>query len=218
MKKLIIIIALALSCAAPFMARATQYSRLGIITAAKQLGRWPQLKAWIQASGYEDEWLVCSYLSDDFPQFPAVTNAVVAAGIATPEEVAAILAASRDPALPDDLQQRHYDRAMLTQSGRRDWHGSSQTWIDTNACVRVWRYEDGYEWVEPWTRPKSDIEKAMERAAAVVAAAEARARGKPRSVADIIMDRARTEAMVITNGVDTVTHIISPDDPGGQSL
>ena len=209
MKKFIIIIAATLSCAAPFMARATQYSRLGIITAAKQIGKWAQLKAWIQASGYEDEWLVCSYLADDFPQFAAITNAIASAGVATPDEIAAILAASRDPALPDDLQQRHYDRAMLTESGRRDWHGKSTTWIDTNACIRVWRYEDGFEWTEPWARPKSDIEKAMERAAAKVAQAERSARGKPATVADIITGRARTEAMILTNGVETVVNEIT---------
>ena len=207
MKKLIIILAV-FTCVAPLAARSTQFSRLGIITAAKQLGKWPQLKAWIAASGYEDEWLVCSYLSDDFPQFAAITNAIAAAGIATPDEIAAILAASEDPALPDDLQQRHYDRAMLTQSGRRDWHGSSTTWIDTNACIRVWHYEDGYEWTEPWTRPKSDIEKAIERAEREVANAERAAQGKPASVAERIRERARTEAMIITNGVDVVENEI----------
>lgn len=207
MKKLIIILAV-FTCGVPLAAHATQYSRLGIITAAKSLGKWQHLKAWIQDSGLEDEWLVCSYISDDFPAFAAVTNAVVASGIATPDEVVAILAASRDPALPDDLQQRHYDRAMLTQSGRRDWHGSSTTWIDTNACIRVWHYEDGYEWTEPWARPKSDIEKAIERAEREVANAERAAQGKPASVAERIRERARTEAMIITNGTETVTNEI----------
>ena len=99
--------------------------------------------------------------------------------------------------------------AMLTESGRRDWHGKSTTWIDTNACIRVWRYEDGFEWTEPWARPKSDIEKAMERAAAKVAQAERSARGKPATVADIITGRARTEAMILTNGVETVVNEIT---------
>ena len=57
-------------------ASAAQYSKLGIITAAKQAGRWPALKAWIAASGYEDEWSACSFLSDDYPAFAAITNSV----------------------------------------------------------------------------------------------------------------------------------------------
>ena len=40
------------------VATATQYSKLQIITAAKALQRWDGLKAWIQQSGYYDEWLV----------------------------------------------------------------------------------------------------------------------------------------------------------------
>ena len=186
------------------VASATQYSRLGIVTASKQLGKWDALKAWIAASGYEDEWAVCSYLSDDFPQFPAITNAVVASGIATPLEVAMILAAARDTALPDALLNARYNRDMASQTGRTGWHGKSTSRIDTNACVRVWTYEDGYTYTEPWTRPKSKMEKKIEAAQRAASSARAAAKGKPVRIAELIIERGEAEADSITGRVDTV--------------
>ena len=73
-----------------------RYSKLKIITAAKSLGKWAALKAWIEAAGYYDEWLVCQYLSSDYDGFDRITAAIVAAGVATADELAAILAASVD--------------------------------------------------------------------------------------------------------------------------
>lgn len=204
MKRLVFALIVCVSLAAS-VAQATQYSRLGIITAAKQYGKWPALKAWIQAADLEDEWTVCSYLSDDYPQFPMVTNAVVSAGIATAEEVEAILAASVDTSIPDKTMNAMYERDMKTASGRTHWHGSNTTYIDTNECVRVWRYEDGYTYTEKWTPPKSEMERRIEKAKGLVKAAEQSARGKPKKVADIIMQRAYQEADEMTNAVKTVT-------------
>ena len=77
----------------------TRYSKLKIITAAKSLGKWAALKAWIEAAGYYDEWLVAQYLSSDYDGFDRITAAIVAADIMTADELAAILAASVDSEL-----------------------------------------------------------------------------------------------------------------------
>ena len=74
----------------------TRYSKLQLITAAKKRGKWDALKAFIAQAGYEDEWAACQFLSSDYAQFAAAKAAIVAAGIATAEEVEVILAASVD--------------------------------------------------------------------------------------------------------------------------
>ena len=73
-----------------------RYSKLKLIVAAKAAGRWDALKAGIKAADLEDEWLACQYVEDGDPSFVAATNAVVAAGIATAEEIAAFLEGARD--------------------------------------------------------------------------------------------------------------------------
>ena len=136
-------------------AEATQYSKLSLITAAKQSGRWDAIKAFIEQSGYAEEWAACSYLSDTYPQFPTITNAVVAAGLGTVEEIAALLAASVDTALPDSLVVPMYHREMSNEAGRVRWHGNvARTHFDTNALVKTTWYADGWEFREPFT-PKS---------------------------------------------------------------
>ena len=74
----------------------TRYSKLKLIVAAKAAGKWDAFKAFIAQAGYEDEWAACQFLSSDYAQFAAAKNAIIAAGIATAEEVDAILAASVD--------------------------------------------------------------------------------------------------------------------------
>lgn len=129
-------------------APAAQYSKFEIVLAAKRAGKWDALKAWIDAAGYSDEWLAVEYLLDDDPQFAAITNAVVATGIATAEEVAAIISAARDTA-PDALLGAMYEREMQTSAGRQRWHGKGTTYTDTTNWVYVTIYEDGYRHVEP---------------------------------------------------------------------
>ena len=74
----------------------TRYSKLKLIVAAKAAGKWSAFKAFIAQAGYEDEWGACQFLSSDYAQFNAAKEAIVEAGIATAEEVDAILAASVD--------------------------------------------------------------------------------------------------------------------------
>ena len=163
-----------LTIIAAFTASATQYSKLGIITAAKQAGKWPAFKAWIAASGYEDEWAACSFLSDDYPAFAAITNSICAAGTASSEEVAAILSAAQDKA-PDALLSVVYNREVQTASGRTKWHGKrmGQYVIDAgeDQSSLVELYEDGFV----WTNAAKRVTLAdPEAAAKAKAAAEAR--------------------------------------------
>lgn len=74
-----------------FKAARNRYSKLEIVVAAKAAGRWDALKAGIAAADLEDEWNACQYIEDGDPSFVAATNAVVVAGIATAEEIAAFL-------------------------------------------------------------------------------------------------------------------------------
>ena len=132
-------------CVSALVAGATQYSKLALITAAKQAGRWDALKAWIASAGLQDEFQNCVYLSDEYPQFAAITNAVVSSGAATSQEVAAILSASKDPAVADALLRRVYDKDMGSPDGRVKWHGAvTNTVFDTNALVKVQYHADGY--------------------------------------------------------------------------
>ena len=153
---------------------AAQYSKLGIITAAKQAGKWPALKAWIAASGYEDEWQAAAFFSDDYPAFAAITNTVIATGIATGEEVAAILSAAQDKA-PDALLSVVYNRDVQTSAGRVKWHGKrmGQYLLDdgNGGQSLVELYEDGFV----WTNAAQRVTLAdPEAAAKAKAAAEAR--------------------------------------------
>ena len=132
-------------CVSALVAGATQYSKLALITAAKQAGRWDALKAWIASADLQDEFQNCVYLSDEYPQFAAITNAIVASGAATSQEVAAILSASKDPAVADALLRRVYDKDMDSPNGRVKWHGAvTNTVFDTNALVKVQYHADGY--------------------------------------------------------------------------
>ena len=142
MKKLMFVVSV---CLAAMFAEATQYSKLALITAAKQAGRWEALKAWIASAGLQDEFQNCVYLSDEYPQFAAITNAVVSSGAATSQEVEAILSASQDPAVADSLLRRVYDKDMGSPNGRVKWHGAVTTTVfDTNALVKVQYHADGY--------------------------------------------------------------------------
>jgi hypothetical protein len=237
MKKVIAIILMA-----AMAVQGAQYSKLGIITAAKACGRWPALKAWIAQSGYEDEWIVCNYLSDDFPQFETIVAAIVDAGVATAEEAAAILEASHDTALPDTLMVSRYRRDMASSTGRREWHGPYTTSIDTNRLVRVYIYEDGYTHEEPWTPPKPkvqvDLERARQtaqrlnaradklapdaaarlraRAAAILADAEAAAAGNV-PVETIEIGPGAVEEPTSTEG-ETGIDVSDPPDDGGYGV
>lgn len=68
-----------------------KYSKLKLIVAAKEAGKWDDVKAAIQAMNLEDEWNACQYITSDYPAYVAATNAVVSQGIATPEMVQAFM-------------------------------------------------------------------------------------------------------------------------------
>ena len=73
-----------------------RYSKLKLIVASKAAGKWEAFKAFIASAGYEDEWQACQFLSSGYAQFEQAKTAIIAAGIATAEELEAILAASVD--------------------------------------------------------------------------------------------------------------------------
>ena len=67
------------------------FSKLDLITVLKQMGKWDAAKSFIQASGYEDEWIAAQDLVEDNAFFTAAVDAVVAQGIVTRDEVNQIL-------------------------------------------------------------------------------------------------------------------------------
>ena len=73
-----------------------RYSKLKLIVASKAAGKWDAFKTFISQAGYEDEWQACQFLSSGYAQFEQAKTAIIAAGIATAEEIDAILAASVD--------------------------------------------------------------------------------------------------------------------------
>lgn len=73
-----------------------RYSKLKLIVASKAAGKWEAFKAFIAQTGYEDEWQACQFLSSGYAQFEQAKTAIIAAGIATAEEIDAILAESVD--------------------------------------------------------------------------------------------------------------------------
>lgn len=73
-----------------------RYSKLKLIVASKAAGKWEAFKAFIAKAGYEDEWQACQFLSSGYEQFEQAKAAIIAAGIATADEIEAILAASVD--------------------------------------------------------------------------------------------------------------------------
>lgn len=176
MKKLTTIFLAAALCSALC---AAQYSKLGIITAAKSAGKWDALKSWIATAGYTDEWQAAAFFSDQYPQFAQITNAVVASGVATAQEVEAILAVARDTA-PDALLAAAYAHDMQSSAGRARWHGGNPvSEYRTNETTRIIEradiYPDGWEYVDPASRRKAlTPEEAAARAASRRTAKERR--------------------------------------------
>lgn len=154
--------------ASALAASAAQYSKLGIVSAVKRLGRVGQMNAWIQAAGYWDEWLACQVFADDYPGFDAITNAAVASGLVSAGEASAILAEARiEKSGPAEI-----DALLLLVEGdkklREQFHGGRiGQYVVTNESGRIIRvdlYADGNAWTNGAT------------AAALVADPEARAK------------------------------------------
>ena len=133
MKKTLAICA-AIGFAVSCIATPTKYSKLGIVTGARRLGRLEQMNAWIQAAGYWNEWLACQVFSDDYEGFDQITNAVVTSGLATGEEIAAILAASR----VEDEMARLLAVVESDKNLRERYHGGRiGTYLVTNEVGRL---------------------------------------------------------------------------------
>ena len=168
MKKTVAILLLIITA---FQAPAAQYSKLALITAAKSIGKWGNLKSFITSAGLTDEWQSCAYLSDEHPLFATITA----------EEISSLLEASLDPAVSDLLLRRVYDNDMQRSDGRLRWHGKViAVAYDTNKLEKVTTYEDGYSHRTAFSsvRPGS-IESqlsAAERAARAEAAKKERER------------------------------------------
>ena len=73
-----------------------RYSKLKLIVASKAAGKWEAFKSFIASAGYEDEWNAAQFLSSNYAQFEQAKESIIAAGIATADEIDAILAASVD--------------------------------------------------------------------------------------------------------------------------
>ena len=76
--------------------RSIRYSKLKLIVAAKAAGKWGDVKSFIEANDMLDEWNACQYITSDYPAFIAATNAVVASGIATSDQIAVFLKLAED--------------------------------------------------------------------------------------------------------------------------
>ena len=190
MKKLIAIVI----SAAALCGSATQYSCLSIITEAKKAGKWDALKAWISASGMKDEWDKCHYVSDNYPLYSQITNALVSSGIVTTDDIKSILSASVDPAIPDDMLYRVVSNDCTTAHGRVKWHGSVVTnVVDTNAMTKTQVHQDGYCWVEHFSKNKpltiddhlSAAERAKKREEAKKRLEAAKAKKKAERIAEL---------------------------------
>lgn len=69
-------------------------SKLKLIVALKAAGKWDAVKAFISSAGYEDEWQAAQVLDEGYPQYDTAKNAAIEAGLATDEEIEAIISQS----------------------------------------------------------------------------------------------------------------------------
>ena len=185
------------------VATATQYSKLKIITAAKELQRWDGLKAWIQQSGYYDEWLVCQYLSDEHPAVPVLTNALVSSGILTAQELGTILNKSKDTSIPDAVLIGKYTRDVKSESGRVAWHGKRTDWKeDVNTLTVTEIYEDGTKFISSFeiVKPQSAESRLALQAKKDKEAQEKRLAQLPPGLQEV--ERRRQENASMTNEVN----------------
>ena len=185
------------------VATATQYSKLKIITAAKELQRWDGLKAWIQQSGYYDEWLVCKYLSDEHPAVPVLTNALVSSGILTAQELGTILNKSKDTSIPEAVLIGKYTRDVKSERGRVAWHGKRTDWkedVDTLTVTEI--YEDGTKFISSFeiVKPQSTESRLALQAKKDKEAQEKRLAQLPPGLQEV--ERRRQENASMTNEVN----------------
>lgn len=108
-----------------------------------------------------------------------------------------------------DRLDRVYMNETKTESGRVKWHGPRvNTFDDTNACITVVTYEDGFKFTEPFTikKPQSLADR-MERQRKLNEALEKRRLSKlPPALREV--EKARAKAAATTN---EVTATFSPE-------
>lgn len=199
MNKLLAIIA-AVGLTVTAIAGPAHYSKLGIVTGARKLGRLDAMNVWIQNAGYWNEWLAAQVFSDEYPGFADITNAVVASGLATGDEIAAVLEASR----VENVEARLRALVESDKGLRERYHGGkigqyilTNSWhtvirpprpdgtVVTNVMpiiIRVDLYGDGTVWTNGTARPITPVDpeakkkaerEAWERREAVIRAWEA---------------------------------------------
>lgn len=171
--------ALAVAVAA-LSAGAAQYSKLGIVSAMRRLGRVDEMNQWIQQAGYWDEWLACQVFADDYPGFDAITNAAVASGLVSADEAAGILAESR---IERSESSQIAALMLLVENNRQlreQFHGGrlGQYVVtnDSGRIIRVDLYADSTVWTNGMTygvNPLLDPEAMAKAIAEAKAKAEA---------------------------------------------
>lgn len=57
-------------------ARPLRYSKLDILEKLAEMGKWAQVKAAMEASGYMDRWNACTYIAADNERFLAIKPAI----------------------------------------------------------------------------------------------------------------------------------------------
>ena len=189
--KIFAIVAVCLCWNAP--ANATQYSKLSLITAAKERGVWENLKSCIDGLGLRDEWDACQYISDDYPRFAEMKDGIILSGTLTAEDVEYVLSRAQDPAVPDAALCRWYANLMSNATERVKWHGAMVTnRTDFAKLEKVEVYADGYVFVRKFKSAQAmEVEprlSAAERRAKQEAAAKARAAAEAQRKADRIAE------------------------------
>lgn len=107
-----------------------------------------------------------------------------------------------------ELLNRKYHRDMKTHSGRSWWHGEAKSFVNTNECINVTVYEDGYAVTSKWQRVESVIEKNQrieESKERRRKALEKRAETLPSSVAEIFKARLENELAIEDGKKDQIT-------------
>lgn len=72
------------------------YSKLKLIVAAKEAGKWQDVKLAIKTMDLEDEWNAAQFITSDYPAYVSATNTVISMGIATEAEVKAFMKKAED--------------------------------------------------------------------------------------------------------------------------
>jgi|GEM_PF-2596481 len=72
------------------------YSKLKLIVAAKEAGKWQDVKSAIKTMDLEDEWNAAQFITSDYPAYVAATNTVISMGIASEAEVKAFMKKAED--------------------------------------------------------------------------------------------------------------------------